>query len=63
MHDASIHYDFETLQNKVKIIIVDYNIYDQMKNMFITDFIDFTHVHVFLNWGKNLLIDFKKVQM
>jgi len=48
MHDASIHCDFETLQNRVKIIIVDYNIYYKMKNMFITDFIDFTDVHVFL---------------
>jgi hypothetical protein len=34
-----------------------------MKNMFPTNFIDFTHVHIFSNWGKNLLIAFKKVQM
>jgi hypothetical protein len=59
MRDASIHCEFDTLQNKVKIIIVDYNIYYKMKNMFITNFIDFTHVHVFSNWGKNMLIDFK----
>jgi hypothetical protein len=52
MHDASIHYDFDTLQNKVKIVIVDYNIYYKMKNIFTTDFIDFTHVHVFSNWAR-----------
>jgi len=63
MHDASIHCDFYTLQNKVKIIIVDHNIYYEMKNMFTIDFIDFTHVHIFLNWDKNLLINFKNIQM
>jgi hypothetical protein len=26
-HDLLIHYDFNTLQNKTKIIIVPYNIY------------------------------------
>ncbi len=34
-----------------------------MKNLFTTNFIDFTHVHIFWNWGKNLPIDLKKVQM
>jgi hypothetical protein len=63
MHDASIHCDFDTLQNKAKIIIADYNIYYKRKNMFTTDFIDFTRVHIFSNWGKNLPIAFKKVQM
>ncbi len=58
-----MHNDFNTLQNKVKIIIADYNTYSEMKNKFTTDFIDFTHVHIFSNWGKNLLIAFKKVQM
>ncbi len=46
MHNASIHCDFTTLQNKMKIIIADYNIYHKMKNMFTTGFIDFTHVHI-----------------
>jgi hypothetical protein len=63
MHDASIHCDFDTLQNKIKLFIANHNIHYEIKNMFNIDFIDFSHVHIFLNWDKNLLINFKKVQM
>jgi hypothetical protein len=62
LHDALIHCDVDTLQKNMKIIIVVYNIYYKVKNIFINDFIVFTHVHIFSTRGK-MPIDFKKVQM
>jgi hypothetical protein len=34
-----------------------------MKNIFSNNFNVFFNVHIFLNWGKKLPIDFKKLQI
>jgi len=61
-HDASIHCDFDTLQNITKIIITANNIYYQIKNIFTNNFTIFTLVHIFLTWGK-MPMTLKKVLM